>query len=54
MKVTVAKYYIPSGRCIQAIDYSHKNKEGEFGRIPDSLMLPLKQKTEEPFMKAED
>lgn len=44
MKVTVAKYYIPSGRCIQAIDYSHKNKEGLFGRIPDSLIAAFKTK----------
>jgi len=44
MKVTVAKYYIPSGRCIQAIDYSHKNKEGEFGKIPDSLIAAFKTK----------
>ena len=38
MKITVAKYYIPSGRCIQAIDYSHKNKQGSFDKIPDSLI----------------
>jgi carboxyl-terminal processing protease len=38
MKITVAKYYIPSGRCIQAIDYSHKNKQGNFDKIPDSLI----------------
>lgn len=44
MKVTVAKYYIPSGRCIQAIDYSHKNKEGIFGKIPDSLITAFKTK----------
>jgi carboxyl-terminal processing protease len=44
MKVTVAKYYIPSGRCIQAIDYSHKNKEGVFGTIPDSLIAAFKTK----------
>jgi carboxyl-terminal processing protease len=44
MKVTVAKYYIPSGRCIQAIDYSHKNKEGVFGSIPDSLISAFKTK----------
>jgi carboxyl-terminal processing protease len=44
MKVTVAKYYIPSGRCIQAIDYSHKNKEGQFGKIPDSLIAAFKTK----------
>lgn len=37
VKVTTAKYYIPSGRCIQAIDYSHKNEEGVFTKIPDSL-----------------
>jgi len=44
MKVTVAKYYIPSGRCIQAIDYSHKNKEGSFSLIPDSLIHAFKTK----------
>jgi carboxyl-terminal processing protease len=44
MKVTVAKYYIPSGRCIQAIDYSHKNKEGLFAKIPDSLIAAFKTK----------
>jgi len=44
MKVTVAKYYIPSGRCIQAIDYSHINKEGVFGTIPDSLIAAFKTK----------
>lgn len=38
LKVTTAKYYIPSGRCIQAIDYAHKNKDGSVGSIPDSLM----------------
>ncbi len=37
LKVTVAKYYIPSGRLIQAIDYSHRNPDGTPGRIPDSL-----------------
>ena len=44
MKVTVAKYYIPSGRCIQAIDYSHKTKEGLFGKFPDSLITSFKTK----------
>ncbi len=44
VKITVAKYYIPSGRCIQAIDYSHKNKEGLFGKIPDSLLTSYKTK----------
>ncbi len=37
LKVTTAKYYIPSGRLIQAIDYSHRNPDGSVGRIPDSL-----------------
>jgi carboxyl-terminal processing protease len=38
MKITVAKYYIPSGRCIQAIDYSHKDGNGHSAKIPDSLI----------------
>lgn len=38
MKVTTAKYYIPSGRCIQALDYSHRNPDGSVGKIPDSLV----------------
>ncbi len=38
VKVTVAKYYIPSGRCIQAIDYSHKDEEGVAHKVPDSLI----------------
>lgn len=42
VKVTVAKYYIPSGRCIQAIDYSHKDMDGNFGKIPDSLITAFK------------
>lgn len=37
LKITTAKYYIPSGRCIQAIDYSHRNEDGSIGKIPDSL-----------------
>ena len=37
LKLTTAKYYIPSGRCIQAIDYSHRNADGTVSRIPDSL-----------------
>lgn len=37
LKVTIAKYYIPSGRLIQAIDYSHRNTDGSVARIPDSL-----------------
>lgn len=38
LKITVAKYYIPSGRCIQAIDYSHKDNNGYSTKIPDSLI----------------
>ncbi len=37
LKVTIAKYYIPSGRCIQALDYSHRNPDGSVGSMPDSL-----------------
>ncbi|MFH0865096.1 MAG: S41 family peptidase [Bacteroidota bacterium] len=44
MKVTVAKYYIPSGRCIQAIDYSSKNEDGSVAKIPDSLKTAFKTK----------
>ncbi len=42
LKVTTAKYYIPSGRCIQAIDYSHRNDDGSVGRVPDSLTHEFK------------
>jgi carboxyl-terminal processing protease len=42
LKVTTAKYYIPSGRCIQAIDYSHRNEDGSVGHIPDSLTTEFK------------
>jgi carboxyl-terminal processing protease len=38
LKVTTAKYYIPSGRCIQALDYSNRNEDGSVGTIPDSLI----------------
>lgn len=38
LKLTTAKYYIPSGRCIQALDYSHRNDDGSVGKIPDSLI----------------
>lgn len=37
LKVTTAKYYIPSGRCIQAVDFSHRNEDGSVGFVPDSL-----------------
>lgn len=38
LKITTAKYYIPSGRCIQAVDFSHRNEDGSISFIPDSLM----------------
>jgi len=38
LKVTTAKYYIPSGRCIQALDYSNRNEDGSVGNVPDSLI----------------
>lgn len=37
IKITTSKYYIPSGRCIQALDYSHRNPDGSVARVPDSL-----------------
>ena len=42
MKVTVSKYYIPSGRCIQALDYSHRDENGRATRVPDSLKTAFK------------
>ena len=42
LKVTTAKYYTPSGRCIQAIDYTHRNEDGSVGTIPDSLRMAFK------------
>ena len=42
LKVTIAKYYIPSGRCIQAIDYTRRSEEGFVQRIPDSLTTEFK------------
>ncbi len=44
LKVTTAKYYIPSGRCIQALDYSHRNPDGSVGHIPDSLISQFNTK----------
>ena len=44
LKVTTAKYYIPSGRCIQALDYSHRNKDGSVGKVPDTLISEFKTK----------
>lgn len=46
LKVTIAKYYIPSGRCIQAIDYTHKNKNGKADSIPDSLKTAFKTRNQ--------
>ena len=42
MKVTTAKYYIPSGRCIQALDYSNRDEDGSVGKVPDSLRTEFK------------
>ena len=44
LKVTTAKYYIPSGRCIQALDYSHRNADGSVGKVPDSLITEYSTK----------
>ena len=44
LKVTTAKYYIPSGRCIQALDFSHPNEDGSVGVVPDSLISEFKTK----------
>ena len=44
LKVTTAKYYIPSGRCIQALDYTHRNADGSVGHVPDSLISEFKTK----------
>lgn len=45
MKVTVSKYYIPSGRCIQAIDYSHRDENGKAVKVPDSLKTAFKTRS---------
>lgn len=44
LKVTTAKYYIPSGRCIQAINYGERNEDGSVKRIPDSLKVAFETK----------
>lgn len=44
LKITTAKYYIPSGRCIQALDYSHRNEDGSVGYVPDSLKSEFQTK----------
>lgn len=41
-KVTVAKYYIPSGRCVQSINYAERNEDGSVKRVPDSLKTVFK------------
>ncbi len=42
LKITTAKYYTPSGRCIQAVDFSNRNSDGSVGAIPDSLRKEFK------------
>lgn len=42
LKLTTAKYYTPSGRCVQAIDYTQRNEDGSIGYIPDSLIREFK------------
>ncbi len=42
LKVTTAKYYIPSGRCVQALDFTNRNDDGSVGHIPDSLISEFK------------
>lgn len=42
LKLTTAKYYVPSGRCIQALDYSNRNEDGSVGLVPDSLISEFK------------
>jgi carboxyl-terminal processing protease len=44
IKITTAKYYTPSGRCIQALDYSHRNQDGSVGSVADSLKKAFKTK----------
>lgn len=45
IKITTSKYYIPSGRLIQALDYSHRNPDGSVARVPDSLTNVFKTKS---------
>lgn len=44
VKITVAKYYVPSGRCIQALDYMHRTEDGSVEKVPDSLITAFKTK----------
>jgi C-terminal peptidase (prc) len=48
LKLTTAKYYIPSGRCIQAIDYAHRREDGRVSYIPDSLTTTFYTKNGRP------
>lgn len=45
LKVTTAKYYTPTGRCIQVLDYSHRREDGSVGSIPDSIKRSFKTST---------
>lgn len=45
IKLTTAKYYIPSGRCIQALDYTNRRADGSVGHVPDSLTHEFRTKT---------
>lgn len=44
LKITTQKYYTPSGRCIQALDYSNRNEDGSVGQVPDSLKKTFQTK----------
>ena len=44
VKITIAKYYTPAGRCIQALDYTHQNEDGSVKHVPDSLIREFKTK----------
>jgi carboxyl-terminal processing protease len=44
LKLTIAKYYTPSGRCIQILDYAHRNPDGSVGSVPDSLKKAFQTK----------
>ncbi len=44
LKFTIAKYYIPSGRCIQVLDYTHRNADGSVSKVPDSLKSAFRTK----------
>jgi carboxyl-terminal processing protease len=50
LKLTTARYYTPSGRCIQALDYAHRNPDGSVGRVPDSLKKMYRTKDGRPVL----